>query len=134
MILGLLIFIFVMVCILLTVAILLQSSKSEGLGGIVGGLSSSNPIFGRGTASFMQKLTTGLAIAYMLLALLLARFWATSSTPKLKVKPESAPTQSVQTQQKGETKQSSEAKAGAGAKTQSENKNNQEKTGKSSGK
>jgi len=132
MFLGFLIFIFVMVCILLTVAILLQSSKSEGLGGIVGGLSSSNPIFGRGTASFMQRLTTGLAIAYMLLALLLARFWATSSTPKLKVKPESAATQSVQTQQKGETEQGTEAEAGA--KTQGESKGGQENTSKSSGK
>ena len=132
MFLGFLIFIFVMVCILLTVAILLQSSRSEGLGGIAGGLSSSNPIFGRGTASFMQRLTTGLAIAYMLLALLLARFWATSSTPKLKVKPESAATQSVQTQQKGETKQGTEAEAGA--KTQGESKGGQENTSKSSGK
>jgi len=129
MFLGFLIFIFVMVCLLLTVAILLQSSKSEGLGGIVGGMGSSNPIFGRGTASFMQRLTTSLAIAYMLLALVLARFWATSSTPKLKVKPESAPTQSVQTQQK-ETKQGTEAEAGAETQGESE----QEKTAKPSGK
>lgn len=95
---GLLIFIFVVVCLLLTITILLQSSSSEGLGGIAGGLSSSNPIFGRGSASFMQRLTTGLAIAYMLLALLLAKFWATSPAPKLKVKPESTTTQSVQSE------------------------------------
>jgi preprotein translocase subunit SecG len=98
MIIGVLTFIFILVCVLMVVAILLQSSSTEGLGGIAG-MSSTNPIFGRGSASFLQKLTTGLAIAYMLLGLILARFWVSSPTPRIELKPESSQTESVEDSQ-----------------------------------
>jgi len=67
-----LIILHVIVAILLVVVILMQSSKGGGLAGAFGGAGGggSQALFGgRGAASFLQKLTVGLAVAFMLLAL-----------------------------------------------------------------
>jgi len=66
---GFLIVIFVIVCILMVVSILLQSSKGGGLASSFGGLGSSNVLGPRGAASFLQKATTVLAVVYMLLSI-----------------------------------------------------------------
>ncbi len=76
MITALLIFLFVAVCVLLTVIILLQSSKGEGLAsGVFGGGGAQTMLGGRGVATFLSKLTTGLAIAYIVLSVILAKFY-----------------------------------------------------------
>lgn len=63
----------VIICIALTVVILLQSSKGGGLSGVFGGggASSGTLFSGRGVASFLHKVTIGLASAFVILCLLL---------------------------------------------------------------
>ena len=58
-----------LVCILLVVVVLMQSSKGEGLAGAFGGGGSglTGAVFGgRGAASFLSKATTVLAIIFMI--------------------------------------------------------------------
>jgi preprotein translocase subunit SecG len=62
--------IFVLICVLLTVSVLLQSGKGGGLAGTFGG--SSQYLGGRGTATFLTKATTTLAAIFMLMAILLS--------------------------------------------------------------
>lgn len=71
-----LIVVHVLIAILLVVVILMQSSKGGGLagafGGGGGGGAGSQALFGgRGAANFLQKLTVGLAVVFMLLALVI---------------------------------------------------------------
>lgn len=57
-----------LVCILLVIVVLMQSSKGEGLAGAFGGGGSglTGAVFGgRGAASFLSKSTTILAIVFM---------------------------------------------------------------------
>lgn len=92
--LGILMVIFVGVCLLLAFIILLQSSKGDSLAsGVFGGAGMQTFFGGRGATTFLSKLTTGLAIAFILLSLILSRFYgAKGFSPKLKKK-EAAETQ-----------------------------------------
>jgi protein translocase SecG subunit len=57
---------FIIVCISLVIAILLQSSKGEGLASTFGG-SGGGAVFGqKATASFLSKATTWLASGFMI--------------------------------------------------------------------
>lgn len=68
-----LIIIHFIVTVLLMVVILLQSSKGGGLAGVFGGGGAMGTVFGgRGTASFLSKLTTVLATIFLSLALLIS--------------------------------------------------------------
>jgi preprotein translocase subunit SecG len=59
------------VCLFLIFIILIQSSKGAEMGAAFGG--SSQTLFGsRGAATFLSKLTTGAAIAFMVTSLVLA--------------------------------------------------------------
>lgn len=63
-----------LVCIGLVVVVLLQADKGEGLAGAFGG-GASNTLFGeRGAATPMAKLTTAMAIIFMITSLLLSVF------------------------------------------------------------
>ena len=67
----LLVIIHVLICIGLIIAILLQSGKGADLGAAFGG--SSQTLFGSaGAVPFLNKLTTGVAIAFMITSLSLA--------------------------------------------------------------
>jgi len=69
---GFVVTIFVIICLLQIVAVLLQSSKGGGLAGAFGGGGGMGAMFGsRGAATFLSKLTAGLATAFMILALIL---------------------------------------------------------------
>lgn len=68
---GFLIVIFVIVSALLTFLILIQSSKGGGLAGIGGGDSFGAVFGGKGSAPFLVKITTILATAFLVIALLL---------------------------------------------------------------
>jgi preprotein translocase subunit SecG len=66
-----LIILFVFVAILMTITILMQSSKGGGLAASFGGLGGGGVFGPRGAANFLQKATTFLAIAYGLICLLI---------------------------------------------------------------
>ncbi len=68
-----LIIVHILVSIVLTIVILLQSSKGGGLAGVFGGGGGGmGAVFGgRGAASFLSKLTTILAILFMAISLML---------------------------------------------------------------
>ncbi len=70
---GFLLLIYLIVCFGLIVVILLQSSKGGGLAGAFGGGGDMGAVFGgRGAASFLSRVTTGLATVFMLLSLVLS--------------------------------------------------------------
>ena len=75
---GFILALFVPACILLPIIILLQDSKGEGLsssafGGAGGSMQS--VLGGQGAATFLSKVTTWLAIGFMVMALFLMRFY-----------------------------------------------------------
>ena len=73
---GFVLFLFVPVCVVLTLIILLQDSKGEGLSSSAfGGAEMQSVLGGRGAATFLSKLTTWLAIAFMVISLFLMRFY-----------------------------------------------------------
>ncbi|MCB0261192.1 MAG: preprotein translocase subunit SecG [Calditrichaeota bacterium] len=70
---GLLVTLFVIVCVLMVIVILLQASKGGGLVGSIGGVGGSGGILGaRGAANLLQKMTIGLGIAYGVLCFLIS--------------------------------------------------------------
>lgn len=73
---GFVLFLFVPICVVLTLIILLQDSKGEGLSSSAfGGAEMQSVLGGRGAATFLSKLTTWLAIAFMVVSLFLMRFY-----------------------------------------------------------
>jgi preprotein translocase subunit SecG len=68
---GLILAIHIIVCLLLVVVVLLQSGKSADLAGAFGGMGSQSTFGPRGTASFLSKMTTTLAILFMVTSLTL---------------------------------------------------------------
>jgi len=66
-------FIHVLACILLIGVVLMQKSKGDGLSGAFGGGGALTASFGtRGAATLLSKLTTVLAIVFMLSSFFLA--------------------------------------------------------------
>jgi preprotein translocase subunit SecG len=81
---------FILSCIVLVVTILLQPGKSDA--GALFSSSVSSTAFGpRGTASILAKITIGAAIAFMLIALILALPSLNGSRSVLQSTPEGAP-------------------------------------------
>ena len=73
---GFIVFLFVPICVVLTLIILLQDSKGEGLSSSAfGGAEMQSVLGGRGAATFLGKLTTWLAIGFMVISLFLMRFY-----------------------------------------------------------
>jgi preprotein translocase subunit SecG len=68
---GVLLFLHIVVCLLLVIVVLLQSGKSADLAGAFGGYGSQSTFGPRGTATLLSKLTTTLAILFMVTSLLL---------------------------------------------------------------
>jgi len=77
---NLLIGLHVVVCFVLILTVLLQSSKGGGLAGAFG--TGGQTMFGgQETATFLSRLTTYLAVTFMILSLLLAFLSARRSSP-----------------------------------------------------
>ena len=93
-------FIFVIVCILLVGIILLQTSQSGGLGSVGGGNSYLEGALGsQGADSLLLRTTTIFAVIFMSLAIILYVLSAPESSPSTKKK---LPTSKTETQQKTE--------------------------------
>jgi preprotein translocase subunit SecG len=75
------IILFILLCVLLSFVILIQESKSMGLGASFGG-DPGESLFGTGTAQVLKKFTAYLAIVFMIACVLLS-IWsgAMSKTP-----------------------------------------------------
>lgn len=81
---GLILGIHVLVCLLLCIIVLLQSSKGTGLaGGALGGGAESTVFGGRGAATFLSKATTVFGVGFMVTSLLLT-LMGKSSTARAK--------------------------------------------------
>ena len=65
------IFIFVLVCLMLVGIILMQSSQSGGMGSTLGGNALNSALGGQGADKLLVRITSVLATSFMLLALLL---------------------------------------------------------------
>lgn len=63
---ALIIILHVLICIVLIVAVLLQSGKAADLAGSFGGVGSQTAFGPRGAATLLAKITTGAAILFML--------------------------------------------------------------------
>lgn len=59
-------------CVLLIIVVLMQSSKGGGLSGSFGGMGGQTIFGGRETATFLSRLTTYLAVVFMVTSLTLA--------------------------------------------------------------
>ncbi len=102
----LLLIIHIIVCVVLIGVVLLQSGKGAEIGAAFGG--SSQTLFGsRGAATFLSKVTTVVAIIFMLTSLALAIIQTKSSTiikdtvptEQKEVSPQKIPQQPLQPQQ-----------------------------------
>jgi preprotein translocase subunit SecG len=79
---GLIQFIHVVVCVGLIVIVLLQADKGEGLAGAFGGGASSTVFGERGVGGFMSKVTTTMAIVFMVTSLIISVYvprWETEA-------------------------------------------------------
>ena len=68
---GLTVFIFVIVCMLLMGIILLQSSKTGGMGAAMGGGAINTAFGGQGADKLLVRITSSLAVAFMGLAIII---------------------------------------------------------------
>jgi len=68
---GVLIFIFVIICIMLMGIILLQSSKTGGMGAALGGGAMNTAFGGQGADKLLVRITSGLAVSFMVLAIII---------------------------------------------------------------
>jgi preprotein translocase subunit SecG len=78
---GLSVVLFVLVCLFLILLVIIQSDKGGGLSSTIGGgLSSASAFLGtQDTANILTRLTTGFAVAYMVLCIILSLFFSRSS-------------------------------------------------------
>lgn len=94
---GLVLGIHIFVCVLLIVVVLVQVGKGAEIGAVFGGGSSSTLFGSTGPAGFLTKVTTVVAIVFMLTSLLLTMF---TSKPVLKTVVDQPPRQEVPAQPK----------------------------------
>lgn len=66
---ALIVIVHVVVCLILILAVLLQSGKAADLAGAFGGAGSQTEFGSRGQASLLSKVTTGAAVIFMLTSL-----------------------------------------------------------------
>ena len=64
---GVIVFIFVIVCLLLMGIILMQSSQSGGMGAAMGGGAMNTAFGGQGADKLLVRVTSGLAVTFMVL-------------------------------------------------------------------
>ena len=77
---------FVLLCGLLTLVIMVQESKSMGLGASFGG-DPGESVFGTSTAEVLKKITAYLALIFMVACVVLSLWSKAMGNPKTKVAP-----------------------------------------------
>ena len=91
---SILLIVHILVCLALIGIVLIQGGKGAQAGASFGG-GGSNTVFGAtGGQTFLSKLTTGVAVIFMLTSLSLAIFWGQSGSSSImpdQVAPTSAP-------------------------------------------
>ena len=117
---GFVVFLFVPVCVVLTLIILLQDSKGEGLSSSAfGGAEMQSVLGGRGAATFLSKLTTWLAIGFMVISLFLMRFYGEDGggelTPLEQETTQEATTEPVDTTDEGSVETTTDGDSGTAA-------------------
>src|SRR5262245_31919082 len=90
----------VFVCIFLILVVLLQAGKGGGVGVAFGSSTSSAVFGGRGAGSFLEKLTAGTAIVFMLTSMTLAWYSSRSDSARLQKISEKQATKEKQAAQK----------------------------------
>lgn len=89
MVVTLLVLIYVIICVALILAVLLQSGKGTGMASAFGGSAVAGTVFGgRGAATFLGKVTTILAALFMLIVLGLNLVPSGSRAPKSLIREE----------------------------------------------
>src|SRR5215831_6966696 len=73
----------IFVCFFLILVVLLQAGKGGGMGIAFGSSTSSQVFGGRGAGSFLEKLTAGTAIIFMVTSITLAYFASQSDSARL---------------------------------------------------
>lgn len=73
---GITVVLFVVACLFLVLLVLVQNDKGGGISGAIGGgLASANSVIGaQDTANILSRMTTGFAIGYMVLCIILSLF------------------------------------------------------------
>ena len=71
MIYGILVFSHIFICVSLIMIVLLQAGKGAGLGNLLGGGGGDQLLSAPSGSAFMKKITTGLAVGFVLTSLLL---------------------------------------------------------------
>ncbi|MEO6391731.1 MAG: preprotein translocase subunit SecG [Pyrinomonadaceae bacterium] len=82
--------IFILACIILVIAVLLQPGKADA-GALFSGSVNSTAFGARGTATLLQKITVGSAISFFLIALLMSLPAVTGSRSLLQSTPDAGP-------------------------------------------
>ncbi len=79
---GIAVVLFVVVCLFLVLLVLIQNDKGGGISGAIGGgLAGANSVIGaQDTANILSRMTTGFAIGYMILCIILSLFLARFAT------------------------------------------------------
>lgn len=85
---------FILLCILLCFIILIQESKSSGLGASFGG-SASDSVFGTSTADVLKTFTGWLAVAFFTACVILS-LWTASIGRSSQVDPTPFPTDTIE--------------------------------------
>src|SRR3954451_6910599 len=100
----------VFVCFFLILVVLLQAGKGGGMGIAFGSSTSSQVFGGRGAGSFLEKLTAGTAIVFMLTSMTLAYFASQSDSARLqKITAAKAAQQKVSDKKAADEKEAKEA-------------------------
>jgi preprotein translocase subunit SecG len=100
----------VVACLFLVLVVLLQAGKGGGMGVAFGSSTSSAVFGGRGAGSFLEKMTAGTAVVFMLTSMTLAYFASQSDSARLqKITAKKAAAQKVEDKKAADDKETKEA-------------------------
>jgi preprotein translocase subunit SecG len=116
----------VIACIVLILMVLMQSGEAADLAGAFGGTGSKTAFGPRGATTFLSRLTTAMAIIFMITSLVLAILYTRSEKPILTE--ETVQEETVAPKKEGEKKEEEKAPSGEKAKeTEKAEENNEQK-------
>ncbi|MEW5900774.1 MAG: preprotein translocase subunit SecG [Acidobacteriota bacterium] len=114
---ALLIFVHIVICIILILAVLLQSGKAADLAGAFGGVGSQTAFGPRGTATLLSKITTICAVLFMFTSMGLWILSAKGDRSVVRSEEKGTPA-AVETKKEGQVPDAQKQAATPAAKTQ----------------